>query len=264
MGSAIRDFWTAFSNWRLVIWLALPQVLSQSTRGSKLLLIIRIFEPLIFIAVLYVARALFRMKEPNYGTSLFLFYASGFMPYYLFLRISTLTRTARTGRGILLPSANSMDVYLATVLFEALLYLSITVLLFYGMWLWGIDQARPVSIVDCVLPISLLIVLATGMGMIVSVVGHFLPLWVFIYKVCTRGLIFLSGVIFIVDLLPIWFRDVVALNPLAHAIDWFRVGIYGRYPHNFLDKSYLIEWAFISLFLGFVLQRAFARTMDRR
>lgn len=262
MIGTIRETWGAFINWGRTIWLTLPQHLSQITQGSKLLMIIWIFEPLIVIGIIYAVRGLMRMKEPNYGTSLFLFYASGFLPFYLFRQIST-RQKSKLKRSNLLPGATMLDEQFAMVLFNVLLYVPLTVLIFYGMWLSGIDEARPASAVACAIPIALLVVLATGVSLINNVVNHFIPLWNFIYRICTRGLLFLSGVIYISDLMPLLVRAVVAANPLTHAIDWFRLGIYGRYPHNLLDKSYLMAWALIALFLGLVLERGLIRNMGR-
>lgn len=257
---AARTSWMAFSNWLLLIWAALPQLLSRQTRGSRLIFLATLAEPLILVGVLYAIRGLMKQNTPNYGTSLFLFYASGFMPFYLFIRISSRLRSTDFNLNSLLPRATALDAYIAAAILDALLNITTTILVFYGMWLYGIDEARPASIVDCTLPMLLLIVLGVGVGMINNVITRFAKIWAMIYRIMTRGLLFLSGVIIIVDLTPIWLRDIVVLNPLAHGVDWFRVGVYGDYPHNFLDKSYLCEWALIALFIGFVVDRAALRS----
>jgi len=228
MIAAARNSWAAFSNWRLMIWVALPQLLSRQTRGSKVMFILALLEPLIIVSLLYAVRGLLKQNTPNYGTSLFL------------------------------------DVYIATVLLVTLINITMTLVIFYGMWLYGIDQARPVSIVTCAIPMGLLIVMGFGVGMINNVIIRYFPSWSMIYRILTRGLIFLSGVMLIVDLTPLWLRNIVILNPLAHAIEWFRLGVYGTYPHNTLDRAYLIEWAVIALFLGFVIDRAAMRRAEGR
>lgn len=159
MIAAARNSWAAFSNWRLMIWVALPQLLSRQTRGSKVMFIMALLEPLIIVSALYAIRGLLKQNTPNYGTSLFLFYASGLLPFYLFMRVSTRTRTALSRPNALLPGLSALDVYIATVLLVALINITMTLLIFYGMWLYGIDQARPVSVVTCAIPAALLIVI---------------------------------------------------------------------------------------------------------
>jgi capsular polysaccharide transport system permease protein len=262
MIASARRSWAAFSNWRLMIWVALPQLLSRQTRGSKVMFMVAVCEPLIVVTLLYAIRGLLKQNTPNYGTSLFLFYASGMLPFYLFMRVSTRTRTALSKPNSLLPGISALDVYIATVVLVVLINITMMIVIFYGMWLYGIDQARPVSIVTCAIPVGLLIVMGFGIGMINNVVNRFFPLWSLLYRILTRGLIFLSGVMLIVDLTPLWLRNIVIMNPLAHAIEWFRLGVYGTYPHNTLDRAYLIEWAVIALFLGFVVDRAAIRRVQ--
>jgi capsular polysaccharide transport system permease protein len=264
MMAVARDSWTAFSNWALVIWISLPQLLSRFTRGSKMMFLLYLLEPLVFVAVVYAIRGVLKQNLPNYGTSLFLFYASGCMPYFLFVRISSRTRATKGVQNSLLPGTTALDAYIATAILDALLNIATTVLVFYCMWLSGINEAKPASIVVCAAPFALLLVLGLGIGMINSAIGDYLPFWPQLYGIMTRGLIFLSGVLFVVDLLPPWLRDVIVLNPVSHGVDWFRLGVYGRYPHNTLDKAYLIEWALIALFLGFVIDRATLRQPARR
>lgn len=264
MIEAARGSWTAFSSWCLVIWVALPHILARSTRGSKVMFLLYLLEPLLLVSAFYAVRGILRQNQPNYGTSLFLFYASGLLPFYLFLRVSARTRAASTAPSSLLPGATALDVYISTALLEALINVITTVLVFAGMWLYGIEQARPASIVDCAAVMAIFLFLGMGVGMINNVIYTFVPFWLVFYRVCTRGLIFLSGIIIIVDFTPVWLRSLIVMNPLAHGVDWFRLGVYGRYPANFLDKSYLLEFTLITLFLGFVLDRAALRVPNPR
>jgi capsular polysaccharide transport system permease protein len=264
MIAATRHSIELLSNWIWVIWTIVPELLSRLTRGSRAGFLLFLLEPIIMVCVFYALRGLLRQQTPDYGTSLFLFYASGFMPFYLFMRTSSRMRRIRSAPNSLLPNASGLDVFLAAAVLSTTINLVMTVLLFYGIWLYGIDQARPVSIVDCVIPLALFVILGMGVGMINNVISRFLPFWPTLYAILTRGLIFLSGVVIIVDLAPPYIRDIATINPLSHGIEWFRLGVYGRYPHNSLDRGYLVEWAVIALFLGFVMDRAAIRYSSDR
>lgn len=263
MIAVTRDYARAVSTWRRAVWLSMILLLGQYSRGSRVGFMVSLLEPLILVGGLYVFRGLFKGNLPNYGTSLFLFYASGFLPYYVFLRISSRARATSLGPRSRLPGLTSLDIYIATIALNALIWIVMMVAIFWCMWLYGIEQARPASIVNCTLPILLFIALGAGVGMINNVINRFIPFWNRFYGIATRGLAFMSGVMMIVDMQPLWLRAWSIANPLSHGVEWFRLGVYGRYPHNSLDPTYLVEWTLIVLFLGMIVDRAALRLLSR-
>ena len=40
-------------------------------------------------------------------------------------------------------------------------------------------------------------------------------------------------------MMPDWMRDILAWNPLLHAVDWFRAGFFRHYQPHWLDRSYV-------------------------
>ncbi len=264
MFSAIHNNVVAFSNWRRMTWLAVSQQLNNQTRGSKLAMILVLLEPLVLIAVLYFIRGYLRGGIPKYGPSLLLFLCSGILPFFMFVRISSRIRGSSTQPRSRLPGLSALDIYIATVTLNSIIWISMMIAIFVAMWLNGILQARPASIVDCAIPVILLILFGAGLGMINNAINRYLPLWNRFYAIFSRGLILTSGVMMIVDFYPFWLRKWVVLNPLSHAIEWFRVGVYGEhYPHIFMDTGYLITWTIVILFLGFIVDRAALRQLGR-
>lgn len=254
----------ALVNWRRMVWLAMCQVMLNFSRRNRLGLVWALVEPLVAVMLMYAIRGMLRTRAPNYGESLFLFYATGFLPFYLFLRLSTRIRLARMGQTKTLPGLSSLDEYFANILVNVTIYITMMVVVFLGMWWIGdIDEVGFIDISVCAVPILLLIGLAMGIGMLNAAISRYIPLWGIFYALATRGLVFLSGVMQIVDLQPLNLRQYSILNPLSHAIEWFRLGIWERYPHNSLDESYLITWVVVCLFLGIVVDRASLRTQAK-
>ena len=236
---------------------------SYGSKGGRLGFILVLMEPLMMIVAVYLIKDVFRGFTGTYGTSAFLFLASGFLPYYLFMHLSSRSQKAGRKRSVF-PRLSALDMYIATVLVNTITWLSMIVLAFWLMWLSGLAQARPASMVNWIAPLSLLIVLAVGIGMINAVVGRYFPLWLTIYGFATYGLVFISGVLHVIETQPMLLRLYSIYNPLQHGITWFRMGVYGeQYPHNFLDRDYLIKFALVALFVGFVLDRATIRRRDQ-
>jgi len=260
---ALSNWFVALSNWRRVVWLAMCQIFVALGRQNRLGFVMALLEPLFAVAMVYTFRGLLKGNTPNYGSSLFLFYVSGFLPYYLFLRLSSRTRNSGVGAGRRLPGLSALDAYIATTLVGAIIWVGMTVLTFLAMW-WisDIKEISNIAISVCAVPLLLLILLAMGVGMLNNAISRYIPFWGLIYAVLTRGGVIVSGVLHVVDLQALKIRQYSIINPLSHAIEWFRLGIWERYPHNSLDKGYLIEWVIITLFLGMVIDRASMRTAD--
>jgi capsular polysaccharide transport system permease protein len=257
--TGLYEVFVAVSRWRRTIWLAMCQIflgLGQKPLG----LFWALAEPLVAIALVYAIRGLLRLNTPNYGTSLFLFFASGFLPYYLFLRLSTRTAYVRAGAERRLPGMSALDAYIANILVNALIWIVMIVAIFLGMmWLGGIREIQYIVVHTSAVPIVLLVVLAMGLGMINIAISRYLPFWLILYSILTRGLIVFSGVMQIVDLQTPRIRQYSIINPLSHGIEWFRLGIWERYPHNSLDKEYFITWVVVVLFMGMIVDRGTMR-----
>jgi capsular polysaccharide transport system permease protein len=75
-------------------------------------------------------------------------------------------------------------------------------------------------------------------------------------------LYFISGIFYVPAMMPDWARDMLAWNPLLHAIDWFRAGFFASYQPHWLDRSYLVVLAILALLAGFGLQRGLRRRLS--
>jgi capsular polysaccharide transport system permease protein len=77
----------------------------------------------------------------------------------------------------------------------------------------------------------------------------------------TRVLYFTSGIFYVPGMMPDWARDILAWNPLLHAIDWFRAGFFASYQPHWLDRSYLVILAILALLCGLGLERGLRRKL---
>jgi len=62
-------------------------------------------------------------------------------------------------------------------------------------------------------------------------------------------------------MMPDWARDILAWNPLLHAIDWVRAGFFDTYQPHWLDRSYLMIAAILALLAGLSLERGLRRRL---
>jgi capsular polysaccharide transport system permease protein len=71
-----------------------------------------------------------------------------------------------------------------------------------------------------------------------------------------------TGIFYVPGMMPDWARDALAWNPLLHAIDWFRAGFFENYQPHWLDRSYLVALAILSLLAGLGLERVVRRKLS--
>jgi capsular polysaccharide transport system permease protein len=228
------------------------QELSSRFKASRVAAVFAFCEPLLLVILLVLVRGVFRGRTAEYGTSVWVFFSSGVFPYYIFQRVSTRTRV-RYEASRRLPRVSSTEMAVASSVAEAALILSSTLTWFTILWISGEREAIPTSLGICLMACLFLVVLGMGVGLINSVAFRRFPVWEYIYPRFSRFLMILSGVYWVVDLIPYYIRNVVVWLPTAHAIEWFRLGLYGRYPIHTLDVAYFIGFSVGALFLGILL-----------
>jgi capsular polysaccharide transport system permease protein len=229
---------------------------SDSRIGSAM----NFIEPALQFLVIFLIFALMGRRS-HFGTSVFLFLATGFVPYMLFASISgAASRGIRMARGfrhirIIMP----LHVVVAQGMFEFFTHLLIYILAFFLLWFAGISDAIPIYPEAAFAALAAGVALAFGIGLINANVTALFPMWRIIYGLITRFLMLTSGVFYVPDFLPPQYRWYLSWNPLLHVIDWFRTGFYMTYPTNILDRSYLLAWVAVTIFFGLVLERALRR-----
>jgi capsular polysaccharide transport system permease protein len=259
-----QEFATALRNWLVIMgFLVREQLKAARGKAGRAGLLIAIAEPFALIVMFYMIRGLIRGTVQDYGTSLFLFLASGLLPYYLFLRTSIVTRRGRAGPGRRLPRINSLDTFMAAVATQALIWIPVIAIVFLGMVMYGIQEARPASIATCAYALFLMLTLGAGFGLVNLSIGRFLSAWPVIIALATRGMLFLSGVIHIPDFLYPSVREWLAWNPLLQGVTLFRLGVYGEYPTLLFDEGYLLKCTIAFMFVGLVVDRATLRYESR-
>ena len=86
-------------------------------------------------------------------------------------------------------------------------------------------------------------VFGCGCGFVNAVINGFCKSWDKIWTQLTRLLYFCSGIFYVPGMMPDWIRDILAWNPVLHAIDWFRSSFFVDYQPHWLDRTFLVTVA---------------------
>jgi ABC-type polysaccharide/polyol phosphate export permease/Flp pilus assembly protein TadD len=219
-----------------------------------------LLEPVLHILMLSLVFAVMMRGRPPIGDKFFIFYYTGIIPYHLFVHTSSSMTNAVTSSAPLLqlPLVSTLDVIMARGLVEILTDIMVAIILLAGFFAVGrglLPHDLP-ALSASVVAISLF---GCGIGCINAVINAFFKSWDRIWAQLTRTLYFCSGIFYVPGMMPDWIREILAWNPILHAVDWFRSSFFPEYEPHWLDRSYLAIVAAVSVAVGLCLERRLRR-----
>lgn len=223
-----------------------------------------ILEPLAAILFLSIGFSLL-VRTPSLGSSFLLFYASGYLPFSLYMSISNMTaRAIRFSSGLLkYPAVTWVDAILARFLLNSLTQVLVGAILIGGIL--ALEDAHAVFHAPPVLEaVALAMGLALGVGTVNCVLIGLFPLWDTVWSILTRPLFLASGVLFLYEDLPASVQTILWFNPLMHITGLFRTGIYPTYTAAYVSPLYVAIVALTLLALGLLLMGRYHRDVLNR
>ena len=117
------------------------------------------------------------------------------------------------------------------------------------------ERAIPIDIPNAVAALAATLLLAVGVGSLVSLLAVAWPATMLFYMIIVILTYILSGTLFVPAALPQPIIAVLSWNPVMHGVEWMRTAFFIDYPRQVLDKGYILSFGACSLFLGLALER---------
>jgi len=212
-----------------------------------------VLEPVGAIAILSLAFSLL-LRSPSLGTNFLLFYATGYLPFSLYISLSVkISQAIRFSRPLLAyPSVTYTDAIIARLL----LTLLTQVMVFYII-MTGIHLVYDVRTVLDLPAILLAFSMATALGLGVGVMNCFLmsimPVWENIWQIVNRPLFLLSMVLYIYEDMPSYVQKYLWYNPVGHMTGVMRTGFYPTYDATYVSVTYVFGVAAVLITAGLIL-----------
>ncbi len=221
-----------------------------------------LLEPIAHILMLSLVFAVLMRGRPPIGEEFFIFYYTGIIPYHMFVHTSSSMTYAIASNGSLLqlPLVGTFDVLMARGLLELVTDTLVAALLLAGFGALGLG-ALPQDFAGVSTSLLVVWLLGCGCGFLNAVINAFAKSWDKIWAQLTRLLYFCSGIFYVPGMMPEWIRDILAWNPILHAVDWFRSSFFREYEPHWLDRSYLLTFAVVILLAGLGLERGLQRRL---
>jgi capsular polysaccharide transport system permease protein len=220
-----------------------------------------LLEPVLFICVLAI---IFTIRRDNtvYGMPLLIFLLTGVIPFLLFRNIMNKTIVAAQSNIALLhfPQIHPFEIVIARSILEFVTVIIVFIILSLLMHLSGlalIEIESPLKIIVILLAVSLL-GFSTGVA-----IGAWTPIFPILEQIAHifigRPLFLLSGIFFTVEMVPVWLREYLLLNPLFHLIEMFRSAFFISFESKYTDPFYVLSYILVLFFIALVSQRALRR-----
>jgi len=214
-----------------------------------------ILEPVGAISLFTIVLALgLRIREPSLGSNFMLFYATGFLPYLLFIQTNIkIARAIRFSRQLLTyPRVTFIDAIIARFILNMMTHLVVFLLIMTGIH-YAFDIDAILNFHAIALSLCMTAALGLGVGCLNCFLMSYFPIWESVWIVFTRPLLLLSTVIYTFEEVPWRYQDVVWYNPLVHVIGAMRRGFYPSYDASYVSPLYIFSIGLIAMFFGLLL-----------
>ena len=145
------------------------------------------------------------------------------------------------------------------VLYEFINFLISFIILFGVMLVTG--SPFQLTTIFAIIPLSLLIILIFGIGLILAVCNTYFTDVEHLYSVFSLILMYASALFYPMEIVPVTVQKIFTLNPIYCAIVSFReCVVYGIFP-NIYTIAYLAIFAFTTLGIGIILFKMYDKKL---
>lgn len=220
-----------------------------------------ILQPVGGIAILTIVFS-FAVKSPPLGSSFALFYAPGMLGLTAFLSVSqNVEASLRFSRGLLAyPNTSYIDAILARFVLATITQALIFFVVLMGLALVQ-DLHLMVNFTALARGFGIVLVVGFGVGVVNCALVGLMPVWGQIWSIATRPLYIVSGIFFLIDVVPGQYREMLLWNPLAHSIMELRAGLFGSYDAPYARPVQAFLTGAVLSLIGLILLRRYHRQL---
>lgn len=216
-------------------------------------------EPIAGIALLTFAFSL-AFKSPPLGNEFAIFYATGVLPFMLYMDISMkVTLSIRFSKHLLAyPSVTFFDSILARFILNLITQVLVFVIVISGLFL-AFNVPVILEPLDIVFSLSMAAALGLGVGTLNCFLVSTFSSWDRIWAILNRPMFIVSCIFFLLEVVPEPFRSVLWFNPLVHVTGSMRSGFYPTYSADYVSGLYVFGFSGLCFLFGMIFLGRFHR-----
>ena len=208
---------------------------------------------------LMVGIMVFRGIPSPMGNDAILFVATGAVPVLVFQYTSREAMKAMLVNRPLMyyPQVKAFDIMAARFLVETIKGFHGLIIIAAILLVMGVD-ATPEIPAMAIAGYLIALLLGLGMGAINMAIMIVFPGWLWGYILITVLLYMTSGVFFLPNMLPEELYSIMKWSPLVQIVEWVRLA-YNPQLGVAVDYTYVVGWAFGTVWLGLLMERLVLR-----
>lgn len=218
-----------------------------------------VLEPVAGTALLTFAFSI-AFSTPPLGENFPLFYATGLMPFLIYMDISTkVSQSIVFSRPLLFyPNVTYFDTIMARFLLNLITHILVFCVVIGGILL--IYDLYPIlDIPSAFVALLMAGALGLGIGSMNCFLVSMFPVWARIWAILNRPLFIVSGIFFIFESVPKAYADILWYNPIIHFIGMMRRAFYATYEASFVSPIYVFLICGISFAMSLIMLNRYHR-----
>ena len=204
-------------------------------------------------------------RSPPIGSNFAIFFASGLLPFAMYMNVSTRVAQAINQSRQLLnyPRVTFMDALLARLILTVLTNLTVSCIIFSAILIFT-ETRTILDLPRILMSFAMAVVLGFGIGSLNAVLISRHQLWQTVWALLNRPLMLISGVIFLHTMLPEPYATWLEWNPLVHVTGEMRRGFYYSYHGDYVSPHYVFGIGLVTSVAGILfLKRYFQELLER-
>ncbi len=201
-------------------------------------------------------------RSPSIGINFPIFYATGMLPFSIFMDISAKIAASLMFSKALLayPKVTFVDAIFGRLIVSLMTQLLVSYIVFVGILLIFETRTAP-DLPVIATAYAMVTVLGLGVGTINCFLMTTFPVWQRVWSVMTRPLFIISCIFFVFDTIPQPYRDYLWFNPLVHVVGMMRHGFYPSYDAPYVSVTYVFAVGLGLMVIGLVFLRHYHRDL---
>ncbi|WP_089904251.1 ABC transporter permease [Loktanella fryxellensis] len=194
-----------------------------------------ILKPMGMIVILSVAFSMI-VHQPPLGVSFIFFYATGFLPFDIYMTMSSKISGALSYSRPMLsyPRVTWIDAVIARAVLNGLTQIIVFFIVIFGIMALYETRAQ-FDIGPVLVGLLMIMFIGIGVGMLNAVLIGLYPVWGIIWGILSRPLFLASAVLFVPEKMPPNITSILLWNPLVHGIGLVRKGLFPTYDAPYVS-----------------------------